>query len=86
MTAQIKAFSIFKSSHEGILSKSKGEASRSIVCLRRDLQSDLPRPYATCKFEEDTHEANDEENTNAVVLNDYRYWVNDLNGLTPGFG
>ncbi len=37
-----------------ILSKSKGEASRSIVCLRRDLQSDLPRPYATCKFEEDT--------------------------------
>ncbi len=37
------------------LSTSKGEASRSIVCLRRDLQSDLPRPYATCKFEKDTN-------------------------------
>lgn len=30
--------------------------------------------------------ANDEASSNAIVLNDYRYWVNDLNGLTPGFG
>ncbi len=30
--------------------------------------------------------ANDEENANAIVLNDYRYWVNELNGLTPGYG
>ncbi len=37
-----------------ILSKSKGEASRCIVYLHRDLHSDLPRPYTTLKFEEDT--------------------------------
>ncbi|MBN1991886.1 MAG: hypothetical protein JW953_04235 [Anaerolineae bacterium] len=30
--------------------------------------------------------ADDESSANAVVLNDYRYWVDDLNGLTPGFG
>ena len=29
--------------------------------------------------------ANDEGSTNATILNDYRYWVNELNGLTPGF-
>ena len=28
----------------------------------------------------------DEDSANAVILNDYRYWVNELNGLTPGFG
>jgi hypothetical protein len=28
----------------------------------------------------------DEESANATVLNDYRYWVNELNGLTPGYG
>ncbi len=37
-----------------ILSKNKGEASWSIVCLHRDLRSDLPRPYAPLKFKEDT--------------------------------
>jgi calcium binding protein len=26
-----------------------------------------------------------EDSANAIVLNDYRYWVNDLHGLTPGF-
>jgi hypothetical protein len=30
--------------------------------------------------------AKDAESKNAVVLNDYRYWVDQLNGLTPGFG
>ena len=29
--------------------------------------------------------ADDEGSANAVILNDYRYWVNELNGLTPGF-
>lgn len=29
--------------------------------------------------------ATDESSANAIVLNDYRYWVNELNGLTPGF-
>ena len=29
--------------------------------------------------------AKDEKSANAVVLNDYRYWVNTLHGLTPGF-
>jgi hypothetical protein len=30
--------------------------------------------------------ADDENSTNAIILNDYRHWVNELNGLTPGFG
>ena len=30
--------------------------------------------------------ADDKGSANAVVLNDYRYWVNELNGLTPGYG
>jgi hypothetical protein len=30
--------------------------------------------------------ADDKESANAIVLNDYRYWVNELNGLTPGYG
>jgi hypothetical protein len=29
--------------------------------------------------------ADDETSANATVLNDYRYWVEELNGLTPGF-
>jgi hypothetical protein len=29
--------------------------------------------------------ANDETGPNATVLNDYRYWVTELNGLTPGY-
>lgn len=29
--------------------------------------------------------ADDEESANAIVLDDYRYWVGELNGLTPGF-
>ncbi len=28
----------------------------------------------------------DENNTNEIILNDYRYWLDTLNGLTPGFG
>ena len=27
----------------------------------------------------------DEDSTNATVLNDYRYWVEEMYGLTPGF-
>jgi hypothetical protein len=30
--------------------------------------------------------ATDEASPNAIVLNDYRYWVHELHGLTPGFG
>ncbi len=30
--------------------------------------------------------ANDEDSANATVLNDYRYWVEEMYGLTPGFG
>jgi hypothetical protein len=30
--------------------------------------------------------ADDGDSANATVLNDYRYWVEELNGLTPGFG
>jgi hypothetical protein len=30
--------------------------------------------------------ADDESSVNAVVLKDYRYWVDELKGLTPGFG
>lgn len=29
--------------------------------------------------------ADDEGNANAIILNDYRHWVNGLYGLTPGF-
>jgi len=29
--------------------------------------------------------ANDKNSVNAIILDDYRYWVNGLNGLTPGF-
>jgi hypothetical protein len=29
--------------------------------------------------------ADDETSANATVLNDYRYWVEELYGLTPGF-
>jgi hypothetical protein len=28
--------------------------------------------------------ADDETSANATILNDYRYWVEELNGLTPG--
>ncbi len=38
----------------GILSKSKGEASRIEGLSTNNLCSDLPRPYATLKFKEDT--------------------------------
>jgi hypothetical protein len=30
--------------------------------------------------------ADDEGSANATVLDDYRHWVEELNGLTPGFG
>jgi len=30
--------------------------------------------------------ADDEGSANAIILKDYRYWVDELNGLTPGFG
>ena len=30
--------------------------------------------------------ADDKGSANAIVLNDYRHWVNELNGLTPGYG
>jgi hypothetical protein len=29
--------------------------------------------------------ADDKKSANAIILDDYRYWVNELNGLTPGF-
>jgi hypothetical protein len=29
--------------------------------------------------------ADDKTSANATVLDDYRYWVEELNGLTPGF-
>jgi hypothetical protein len=29
--------------------------------------------------------ADDEGSANAVILSDYRYWVDELNGLTPGY-
>jgi hypothetical protein len=29
--------------------------------------------------------ANDEKSANAIILSDYRYWVEELYGLTPGF-
>jgi hypothetical protein len=29
--------------------------------------------------------ADDEDSTNAVILGDYRYWVDELYGLTPGY-
>ena len=30
--------------------------------------------------------ADDEKSANAIILGDYRYWVGELYGLTPGFG
>jgi hypothetical protein len=30
--------------------------------------------------------ADDKDSANAVILDDYRYWLEELNGLTPGFG
>ena len=29
--------------------------------------------------------ADDADSVNATVPNDYRYWIDELNGLTPGF-
>ena len=29
--------------------------------------------------------ANDQTSANAIILDDYRHWINELNGLTPGF-
>jgi len=29
--------------------------------------------------------ADDKKSANAIILDDYRYWVSELNGLTPGF-
>ena len=29
--------------------------------------------------------ADDEGSANATILDDYRYWVDELDGLTPGF-
>jgi hypothetical protein len=29
--------------------------------------------------------ANDTESANAIVLDDYRHWVNQMDGLTPGY-
>ncbi len=29
--------------------------------------------------------ADDKESANAIILDDYRHWVGELNGLTPGF-
>jgi len=29
--------------------------------------------------------ADDEGSANATILNDYRHWVEELNGLTPGY-
>ena len=30
--------------------------------------------------------ADDEKSANAIILGDYRHWVEELYGLTPGFG
>jgi hypothetical protein len=30
--------------------------------------------------------AQDGQSANAIVLDDYRYWVEEMNGLTPGYG
>jgi len=30
--------------------------------------------------------ATNEKSANAIVLNDYRFWVNERHGLTPGYG
>jgi hypothetical protein len=30
--------------------------------------------------------ADERDSANAVVLNDYRYWVDERHGLTPGYG
>lgn len=30
--------------------------------------------------------ADDEHSSNAIVLHDYRHWVDELHGLTPGYG
>jgi hypothetical protein len=29
--------------------------------------------------------AKDKKSANAIVLDDYRHWVNEMNGLTPGY-
>ena len=28
----------------------------------------------------------DRRTANAIVLDDYRYWVEEMNGLSPGYG
>ena len=30
--------------------------------------------------------ADEESSANAIVLDDYRHWVDELHGLTPGYG
>jgi hypothetical protein len=38
-----------------------------------------------CRLPAEQVWADNQGSANAVILNDYRYWVNELYGLTPGF-
>lgn len=52
---------------------------------RRGVLLNVERGGKTRRVEAEQLWANDSESANAVVLDDYRYWVHNLHGLTPGF-
>ena len=56
------------------------------VDQRRGVLLSVKRSDKQCRLLAEQVWADDEDSANATVLDDYRYWVEELNGLTPGFG
>ena len=52
---------------------------------RRGVLLNVKRGGRTRRIPAEQLWASDAETANTVVLNDYRYWVHKLHGLTPGF-
>ncbi len=52
---------------------------------RRGVLLKVKRGKAERRLVADQVWAKSKNSANATVLDDYRYWVNELNGLTPGF-
>jgi hypothetical protein len=53
---------------------------------RRGVLLDVQRGDKQRRLSAEQVWADDKSSANATVLGDYRHWVNELNGLTPGFG
>ncbi len=52
---------------------------------RRGVLLDVKRAGKKRRLAAEQVWAKDKKSANAIVLDDYRHWVNELNGLTPGF-